>query len=218
MINLEENMTNLKNDETRVTVGDNRTLTGTKGGDWNRYKRREGKTHNMTLSNTDVITGLKSNLFSMTRSLQNVFQVTSESDILILKKNSTKIRFDNKMANNSVKGFLLTTKFYKSANSTDFLVPERQNTEGKEAVHFQEASVKKQENKTTKQLVTRKIHTNELHSKLSLPGEDRMCATVKNLHYSVKGEVDVYKDCNVEKIKNNCYIKWRRSVTSSQAK
>ena len=29
MINSEENMTNLKNTETRVTVGDSRTLTGT---------------------------------------------------------------------------------------------------------------------------------------------------------------------------------------------
>ena len=83
------------------------------------------------LSNTDVIPGLHANLFSMTLAQQKGYQATSEGEYLILKKISTKIRFDEKMANKSSKGFLLTTKFYKSANYATSLASKKQNWEGK---------------------------------------------------------------------------------------
>ena len=47
----------------------------------------------------------------------------SEGETLILKKNSTKIRFDKKIANSGSIGFLLTMKVYKSANNAAFLAP-----------------------------------------------------------------------------------------------
>ena len=75
----------------------------------------------MTLTNTSVTTGLHANLSSVTRALQKGFQVKSEGDTLILKKNTTKIRFDNKMANKYGKGFVLTTRFYNSANNAALL-------------------------------------------------------------------------------------------------
>ena len=78
MVNLEENMTNLKDSETRFTVGDSRTLTGKKCGDWHGYQRRDGKLHRVMLSNTYVIPGLYENNFRAMQALQNVFQVTSE--------------------------------------------------------------------------------------------------------------------------------------------
>ena len=58
-----------------------------------------------------------------------------EGTTLILKKNSTKIRFDKEMANKSGKGFLLTIKFYKSTNNTALLPPEKRNIEGKASVN-----------------------------------------------------------------------------------
>ena len=39
--NLEENMMNLKDAETRVTIGDSITLIGTKCGNWHGYQRRD---------------------------------------------------------------------------------------------------------------------------------------------------------------------------------
>ena len=79
-------MINLKGAKTRVTVGDSRTLTRTKQGIQKGYQRREGKIHNVTLSNMDVISGLYGNIFSVTRALQKGFQVTSEGENLIPPK------------------------------------------------------------------------------------------------------------------------------------
>ena len=45
MLNLEENTTNLKDAQKRVTIGDSRTLTGTKCGNWHGWHRRDGKIH-----------------------------------------------------------------------------------------------------------------------------------------------------------------------------
>ena len=57
----------------------------------------------MTLSNMATITGLHTNLFSMTLALQNIFQVKSEVKTLILRKISTETRFGEKMANRAGK-------------------------------------------------------------------------------------------------------------------
>ena len=45
----------------------------------------------------------------------------TEGTTLILKKNSTKIRFDKEMANKSGKGFLPTTKFYRITKNAALL-------------------------------------------------------------------------------------------------
>ena len=103
MVNLEEYMKNLKNSETRVNIGDSRALTGTKRGNWTGYQSRDGKIHCAMLSNMTVITGLHTNIFIIMQALQKGFQVTSEGETLILKKNSTEICFDEKMDNNSGK-------------------------------------------------------------------------------------------------------------------
>ena len=105
-------MTNLKNDEIQVTIGDSRNLTGKNRGNWNVYERHARKLHCVTLSNTSVIASLNTNLSRVTLELQTCFQAAPEGETLILKKNSTKIHFDKKMANSGGELFLLTTKFY----------------------------------------------------------------------------------------------------------
>ena len=47
--------------------------------------------------------------------------------------------------------------------------------------------------------MTQKFHTNELHTKLGHPGEDRMRATAKHLQYRIKGMLEVCKDYAIEK-------------------
>ena len=70
MENSEENMTDLKHAETRVAVGDNRTLAGTKIGDWNSYQRHDRKLHRMALSSISIIPGLHANIFRGTIALK----------------------------------------------------------------------------------------------------------------------------------------------------
>ena len=66
MVNSEDNMTNLKDSETKVTVGDRKNLTGTKPRDWNSWQEHNGKLHRATLKNTAEIPGLHANLFRVT--------------------------------------------------------------------------------------------------------------------------------------------------------
>ena len=81
------------------------------------------------LSNTVLIPGINTNIFIVTQSLQECFQVTPEGDILTLKKSSTEILFDGKITNIGGKLFILTTNFYKRVNEADFLVHEKRNPE-----------------------------------------------------------------------------------------
>ena len=137
-------MTNLKNAKTRVNIGDSITLNGGKHGGCHGYHRRDVELHHVKLSNTAMISGLYKIIFSMTQTLQKGFQVMSEGETLIFKKNSTVIRFYEKMLNKSGKGFLLNTKFYKSATNVALLGPVKRNMEGKASIHIQVRSVKTQ--------------------------------------------------------------------------
>ena len=73
MVNSEENMTNLRDAETRVTIGDTRTLTGKKRGNWYIYQRRGIKLHCVTLFNTELFPGLHAYLFNLSRLLKKGF-------------------------------------------------------------------------------------------------------------------------------------------------
>ena len=58
MVTSEENMTNLHDAKTQVTVRDSGSLTGKKCGDCHGYQKYDGKLHCVALSDTDVIPGL----------------------------------------------------------------------------------------------------------------------------------------------------------------
>ena len=143
MVNLEENMTNLKDTETKVTVGDRKTLTRTKYGDWHVWHKCDRKLQYQKLTNRAVIPCLHTKIFSVTQALLKGSKPRSEGEALILKRNSTKIRFDEKIANKSGEGFLLTTKFYKSANNTALLAPEKHNPEGKADIQPEGTTINK---------------------------------------------------------------------------
>ena len=106
------------------------------------------------------------------------------------------------MANKSSEGFILVAKIYKSPNDTAFLFPEKRKTEGKSAIQLEGMAIKKQENTTTKTIVTRKFHANDLHAKLVHPKEGRMCATENHLHYIIKGTLEVCEYCATAKSNN----------------
>ena len=72
------------------------------------------------LSYKYAISVLHENLFRVIQELKKGFQVTPLGEALILNKNSTKIHSNDKMANNSVKGFILTTKIYKNPDKVNY--------------------------------------------------------------------------------------------------
>ena len=85
MVNSEDNMTNLNNAETGVTIGDSRTFTGKNVVIGTSIINVTENSIILTLSDTAVIPGLHSNLFSVTRALKKGFQVISLGEALILK-------------------------------------------------------------------------------------------------------------------------------------
>ena len=135
-------MTKIKDAKIRVTLRDSRSLTGIKCDNWNGYHIREEKKHCVTLLNTDIIPGIHANLFSVALAQQKYFQVTTKGKTQTLKKHSSNILLDNKMANNGSRGFLLITKFYKSANDAALLAPKKRNPECKSAVHKEDTEAK----------------------------------------------------------------------------
>ena len=82
-----------------------------------------------------VIPGLHANLFIVIQALQKGFQVTSEVETLILKKISTEICFDKKMAKIGGEGFILTANFYKSANEAACLEPKKRKPKVKASIY-----------------------------------------------------------------------------------
>ena len=86
MVMSEENMIDLHDARPQVTKGYSGTLTRKSCGNWHGYHKRDRKIRCVTLSDTDVIPVLYANVFSVTWSLQEGLQETSEGEALILKK------------------------------------------------------------------------------------------------------------------------------------
>ena len=59
-------MTNIKDTETKFIVGDRKTITRTKCGDWHDCQKRNRKLHHTTLTNKATMPGLHANIFSVT--------------------------------------------------------------------------------------------------------------------------------------------------------
>ena len=91
----------------------------------------------------------KNVLLSMSWSLQKGFQVTPQVEMQILKKVLAGICFDNKMASNGSKGFILTTKLYKIPKDAPLLVNNKQNLEGKAATETEGMEAQKNDNQIT---------------------------------------------------------------------
>ena len=114
------------------------------------------------------------------------------------------------MANNGGKGFLFATRLYKSPNDAAILDPKKWNPEGKVYVQLEGAATNKQEKTTIKQQETRKIHVNDLRTKLSHTGEDRMGATANHLQWIFKIMLEVYKYWATEKTKKKYIFKVKK--------
>ena len=74
------------------------------------------------LPDLHIIPGHQKKLFSATKPLQKGFQVIPEGESQILKKKTTNVHFDEKIANTVINGFILTTNIYGNPSDADILV------------------------------------------------------------------------------------------------
>ena len=82
-------MINLIEVKTVFNTGNNKTMMGLLRGYWKGYQKRDGKFYQVTCTNTAYIPDLSVNIFSVTRALTKGFNVKSDKESLVLKKNTT---------------------------------------------------------------------------------------------------------------------------------
>ena len=126
----------------------------------------------------------------MKRALQKGFEVASEGETLIIKRDSTKISFDKKMAKNPAKDLYLQPSPTRTQTTPLFLAPDKRRPEENSAVQIEWADIKKQENTKTTKIATQNNYANKLHAKLSHLWYDTMRMTENHLYYRVKRELD----------------------------
>ena len=85
-------------------------MSGSLRGNWKGYQERDGKLYPMTCTNTAYIPDLGVNIFGVTHALTKGFYVTSEKESQVLKKNTTILKFEERLDHRNGNGCILRLK------------------------------------------------------------------------------------------------------------
>ena len=103
-------MTKLREVKTLVNKGNKKTMIGSLHGNWKGCQKRDGKLYQVTCTGTANILYLSVNISSITCMLTKVFNVTSDKESLVLKKNVTTLKFEECLDHENGGGYLLVTR------------------------------------------------------------------------------------------------------------
>ena len=67
-------------------------------------------------TDTAYIPDISVNIFSVTRALTKIFNVMSEKESLVLKKNATILKFEERLDHGNGGGYILAARLYASPN------------------------------------------------------------------------------------------------------
>ena len=95
-----------------------------------------------------------------------------------------------------------TIKFYKISDHVNTPPPQEAVSRRKGCCRDGRDRGKASKKMTTKSLDMQKCFVNNIHVYPKHPIEDKMRTTAKDLHYSVKETLQVFKDCDTAKIKH----------------
>ena len=107
-----KNMANLREVKTVVKIGNKKTTTSSLWGDWKGYQKRYGKVYPVKCTDTAYIPGLMVNIYSMTRALTKGFNVMPEKVNIVLKKDTTNLKFEVLLDHGNGDGYLLDARLY----------------------------------------------------------------------------------------------------------
>ena len=79
----------------------------------------------MACTGTSYIPDLGVSIFSVTRALTKGFNVTSEKEILVLKKNATTLKLEERLDYGNSEGYLLAARLHASPHDTIKLTHKR---------------------------------------------------------------------------------------------
>ena len=130
-------MINLIEVKTVVNTGNNKTMMGLLWGYWKGYQKRDGKFYQVTCTNTAYIPDLSVNIFSVTRALNKGFNVKSDKESLVLNKNTTILKFEDRLDHVNGGGYLLTARLYTSPNDSRKTYKEGKSLDGKTTANLE---------------------------------------------------------------------------------
>ena len=131
MANNLNNITNLLGVKTAVKTWNKKIIKVLLWGYWKGNHKRDGKFYLVTRTETSYIPDLSVNIFSMTHALTKGFNMTSEKESLILKKNATILKFEDHLYHGNEDISLLDTRVYASPKHFGKMLLEGNNLEGK---------------------------------------------------------------------------------------
>ena len=87
-------------------------MTGSLRGNWKGYHKIDGKLYPEMCTDTSYIPDFSVNIFSVPRALTKGFNMTSEKEILVLKKNTTILKFEESIDHGNGDGYILAVQLY----------------------------------------------------------------------------------------------------------
>ena len=112
-------------------------MTGLLQGYWKVYQKRDGKFYQLSCTNTAYIPDLSVNIFSVMCALTKGFNVKSDKESLVLKKNTTILKFEERLDHGNGGGYILAARLYTSPNGSRKTYNEGNNPEGKTTTNLE---------------------------------------------------------------------------------
>ena len=112
-------MTKLREVKTLVNKGNKKTMIGSLHGNWKGCQKRDGKLYQVTCTGTANILYLSVNISSITCMLTKVFNVTSDKESVVLRKNTTILKLKKRLDHGNGGGDILAMRLYTSQNGAE---------------------------------------------------------------------------------------------------
>ena len=112
-------------------------MTGSLRGEKKGNQKWGGKLYPVTCTDTANIPDLSVNIFSMTRALTKRFNMTLEKESLVLKKNATILKFEDRLDHGNSDSYQLEMRLYTIPKDAGKMDKELKKPEGKTAVKLE---------------------------------------------------------------------------------
>ena len=118
MVNILINTKNIIELKIVVKTGNNKTTIFSLQEDWKGYQKRDSKFYMVTCTDKSYISYLDVSIFSVAHAFTKASNMASEKDSLILNKNKTILKFEERLDHGNCDSFLLAARLYTIINKS----------------------------------------------------------------------------------------------------
>ena len=185
MMNTDEGMFDTEDIDEKVTIGNGKSLAAPKKGKARLTAvQRNGTTKDIVLNDCKFVPGLETNLFSLTKSIDQGFKIGNEGPVLILRKGNVVLKFDR----------ILRTKGGKLCG-IDLLPRTKGN---KDDIAMPAGDEKKEDTKKKdKKEKTKHWDINRMHNVFNHASEEVLRKTAESYGWKVTGKMETCDACKI---------------------